>query len=162
MCIENNVLKIYNVNGNIMEKIKIQVLHTGEVRTSPYLPYGNGCSIIKASDIDYVLLTPHLDCDRANGLRLVKEAKSILVSNDELNMLKKPSLLLKIRFQKKWWSSTKIKGFDYNDSECPFGKEFDLFGDGSVKMINIHGHYGGYGEKSWREMITSGTSMDYG
>lgn len=92
-------------------------------------------------------------------------------------MLKKPSLVLKIRFQKKWWSSTKIKGFDYNDSEGPFGKEFDLFGDGSVKMINIHGHYdglcavkiknsegkyvlGGYGEKSWREMITSGISMD--
>lgn len=164
-----------------MEKIKIHVLHTGEVRTSPYLPYGNGCSIIKASgfttpkskwiwmpvsvyliehpkglilvdtgwnrdmspngeydkkaqikslgsyilylinqgkvekgkaideqlnkmgikasDIDYVLLT-HLDCDHANGLKLVKDAKNILVSNDELSMLKKQSPVIKIRFQK--------------------------------------------------------------
>ena len=247
-----------------MEKIKIHVLHTGEVRTSPYLPYGNGCSIIKASgfttpkskwiwmpvsvyliehpkglilvdtgwsrdmspsgeydkkaqikslgsyilylinqgkiekgkaideqlnkmgikasNIDYVLLT-HIDCDHANGLRLVKEAKNILVSNDELNMLKNPSPVLKIRFQKKWWNDTKIKGFDYNDSEGPFGKAFDLFGDESVKMINIPGHCdglcavkiknsegkyvllfsdGGYSEKSWREMITSGISMDKG
>lgn len=47
--IENNGLIIYNIVGDIMEKIKIHVLHTGEVRTSPYLPYGNGCSIIKAS-----------------------------------------------------------------------------------------------------------------
>lgn len=32
-----------------MNKIKIHILHIGKVRTSPYLPYGNGCSIIKAS-----------------------------------------------------------------------------------------------------------------
>lgn len=255
---------IYNIVGDIMEKIKIHVLHTGEVRTSPYLPYGNGCSIIKASgfttpkskwiwmpvsvyliehpkglilvdtgwnrdmspngeydkkaqikslgsyilylinqgkvekgkaideqlnkmgikasDIDYVLLT-HLDCDHANGLKLVKDAKNILVSNDELSMLKKQSPVIKIRFQKKWWNGTKLKGFNYNDNEGPFGKAFDLFGDESIKMINIPGHSdglcavkiknsegkyvllfsdGGYGEKSWREMITSGISMDKG
>lgn len=249
--IENNGLIIYNIVGDIMEKIKIHVLHTGEVRTSPYLPYGNGRSIIKASgfttpkskwiwmpvsvyliehpkglilvdtgwnrdmspngeydkkaqikslgsyilylinqgkvekgkaideqlnkmgikasDIDYVLLT-HLDCDHANGLKLVKDAKNILVSNDELSMLKKQSPVIKIRFQKKWWNGTKLKGFNYNDNEGPFGKAFDLFGDESIKMINIPGHSdglcavkiknsegkyvllfsdGGYGEKSW-------------
>ena len=77
----------------------------------------------------------------------------------------------------------KLKGFNYNDNEGPFGKAFDLFGDESIKMINIPGHSdglcavkiknsegkyvllfsdGGYGEKSWREMITSGISMDKG
>lgn len=245
-----------------MDNIKIHVLHTGMVRTSPYLPYGNGCGIIKASgittpkskwlwmpvsvyliehpkgvilvdtgwnrsmspngeydkgaqirslgsfilyninqgyvekgmavdeqlqkmgfkaeDIDYVLLT-HLDCDHANGLSLVKNAKNILVSNDEFKMLKGKSPVLKIRFQKQWWSGTKIKGFDYNDNEGPFGRAFDLFGDGSVKMINIPGHSdglcavkitnskgkyvllfsdGGYGERSWREMIPSGITMN--
>ena len=61
------------------------------------------------------------------------------------------------------------------------GKSFDLFGDGSVKMINIPGHCdglcavkltnadgryvllfsdGGYATKSWKEMITSGVSLD--
>ena len=34
------------------------------------------------SDIDYLILT-HLDCDHASGLKLVKEAKHILVSRDE-------------------------------------------------------------------------------
>ena len=35
-----------------MEKIKIHVLRTGEVRVSPYLPFGgDDCSIIKASGI---------------------------------------------------------------------------------------------------------------
>ncbi len=245
-----------------MDKIKIHILHTGKVRTSPYLPYGNGCSIIKASgfttpkskwiwmpvsvyliehpkglilfdtgwsramspngkydkkaqikslgspilycinqgfiekgkaiderlnelgykpsDIDYVLLS-HLDCDHANGLELVKNAKNILVSNDEFEMLKKPSPIIKIRFQIKWWKNTKIKGFDYNDNQGPFQKSFDLFGDGSIELINIAGHSdglcalkiknddgkyvllfsdGGYGEKSWKEMITSGITMD--
>lgn len=245
-----------------MDNIKIHVLHTGKVRTSPYLPYGNGCGIIKASgittprnkwlwmpvsvyliehpkglvlvdtgwnrsmspngeydkkaqidslgsfvlyninqgfvesgaavdeqlnamgikpsDLDYVLLT-HLDCDHANGLSLVKDAKNILVSNDEFKMLNNKSPIIKIRFQNKWWNDTKIKGFEYNDTEGPFGKAYDLFGDGSIKMINIPGHSdglcavkvknsdgkfvlmfsdGGYGEKSWRDMITSGITMD--
>ena len=35
-----------------MEKIKIHVLRTGEVRVSPYLPFGgDDCSIVKASGI---------------------------------------------------------------------------------------------------------------
>lgn len=38
---------------------------------------------IKPSDLDYVLLS-HLDCDHVNGLELVKDAKHILVSKDEL------------------------------------------------------------------------------
>lgn len=245
-----------------MDNIKIHIFHTGMVRTSPYLPYGNGCGLIKASgittpkskwiwmpvstyliehpkglilvdtgwdrsmspngaydkkaqisslgsfilyninqgfvesgasvdeqlnamgikpsDLDYVLLT-HLDCDHANGLPLIKDAKHILVSNDEINMLKKQSPIIKIRFQDKWWRNTKIEGFNYNDVEGPFGKAYDLFGDGSIKMINIPGHSdglcavkiknsdgkyvllfsdGGYGEKSWRDLITSGISMD--
>ena len=112
---------------------------------------------------------------------IIKGAKHILVSNDEINMLKKQSPIIKIRFQDKWWRNTKIEGFNYNDVEGPFGKAYDLFGDGSIKMINIPGHSdglcavkiknsdgkyvllfsdGGYGEKSWRDLITSGISMD--
>ena len=41
-----------------MDKIKIHVLRTGEVRVSPYLPFGgDNCSIIKASG----LTTPKKD-----------------------------------------------------------------------------------------------------
>lgn len=69
----------------------------------------------------------------------------------------------------------------WNGTEGPVGKSFDLFGDGTVVMVNIPGHCdglcavkltnadgkfvllfadGGYATKSWREMITSGVSLD--
>lgn len=245
-----------------MGEIKIHILHTGYVVTSPYLPYGGDCGIIKASgfttpkskrikmpvsvyivehpkglllidtgwnrtmspdgkydrqaqirslgspllyminqgfvgygetvseqlermniapeDIDYVLLT-HLDCDHANGLSLVSGAKNILVSSDELKFADRRSPVIRTRYRKKWWNGTKIKGFDWNCSDGPFGRAYDLFSDGSVKMINIPGHSdglcavkiqnadkkfvllfsdGGYGARSWEEMIPSGISSD--
>ena len=136
---------------------------------------------IKPSDLDYVLLT-HLDCDHANGLRQVSDAKRILVSNDELSPhnLRK-GLAERIRYQSRWWDGTHLEGFDWNGGEGPAGKSFDLFGDGSVVMVNIPGHSagqcavkltgaegkfvllfadGGYAGKSWEELITSGISQD--
>ncbi len=135
---------------------------------------------IAPRDIDCVLLT-HLDCDHANGLSLVKGAKRILVSNAELKCAKKPSPVVRIRYNDKWWRGCNVEGFDWNDSEGPFGRAYDLFGDGSVKMINIPGHSdglcavkltnaegkfvllfsdGGYASRSWQEMISSGICMD--
>lgn len=132
---------------------------------------------IKDKDIDYVLLT-HLDCDHANGLKQVKNAKHILVSKDEVACAKKNGI---VRYQKKWWEGVDMTAFDWNGTEGPVHKSFDLFGDGSIKLINIPGHAdglfavkitntngkyvllfadGGYAEKSWKEMITSGISLD--
>ena len=240
--------------------MKIHVLHTGEVRVSPYLPFGgDNCNLLKASgmttpkedwiwlpvsvyliehpqglilvdtgwhrdmspegvydkaaqikslgsrvlynvnqgqiplgeavdeqletmgikpaDLDYVLLT-HLDCDHANGLRAVKDAKHIIVAQEELDCARKNGL---IRYKKKWWEGVDLQTIEWNGTEGPAGKSFDLFGDGSVKMINIPGHCdglcavkitredgkfvllfsdGGYATKSWKEMITSGVSLD--
>ena len=108
---------------------------------------------IKPADLDYVLLT-HLDCARKNGF---------------------------IRYKKKWWEGVALQTIEWNGTEGPAQKSFDLFGDGSIKMINIPGHCdglcavkitredghyvllfsdGGYATKSWKEMITSGVSLD--
>ena len=127
---------------------------------------------IKPSDLDYVLLT-HLDCDHANGLRAVKDAKHIIVAQEELDCARKNGF---IRYKKKWWEGVDLETIEWNGTEGPAGKSFDLFGDGSVKMINIPGHCnglcavkitredgkyvllfsdGGYATKSWKEMITS-------
>lgn len=134
----------------------------------------------KSSDIDLVLLS-HLDCDHANGLELVKDAKKILVSNDELVWADKHSLINMIRYNSKWWDKAKISGFEWNDTQGPVNKSFDVFGDGCFQMVNIPGHSnglcalkiknkqgkfvllfsdGGYAEKSWREMIPSGIATD--
>lgn len=246
-----------------MNTIKIHILHTGDVRVSPYLPFGGDkCSILKASgmttpkskwiwlpvccyyietpkgkilfdtgwhrdmspdgvydkraqirslgsrllynvnqgvlpkgdavdeqlaamgvhpsDLDYVLLS-HLDCDHANGLKLVAEAKNILVSRAEMDGTKRCDFQTKIRFQKRWWNGTKLRTFDWNGTEGPVGKSYDVLGDGSLRMVNIPGHSaglcalkitnadgkfvllfadGGYATKSWKEMITSGIALD--
>jgi len=243
-----------------MDMMKIHVLHTGEVRVSPYLPFGgDNCNLLKASgmttpkedwiwlpvsvyliehpkglilvdtgwhrdmspegvydkaaqikslgsrvlynvnqgqiplgeavdeqleamgikpaDLDYVLLT-HLDCDHANGLRAVKDAKHIIVAQEELDCARKNGF---IRYKKKWWEGVDLQTIEWNGTEGPAQKSFDLFGDGSIKMINIPGHCdglcavkitredgryvllfsdGGYATKSWKEMITSGVSLD--
>ena len=43
--------------------MKIHVLHTGEVRVSPYLPFGgDNCNLLKASG----MTTPKEDCNHPN------------------------------------------------------------------------------------------------
>ncbi len=133
---------------------------------------------VKPSDLDYVLLT-HLDCDHANGLPLVKDAKHILASKDELQCAKNNAA---VRYKSKWWRNTKLQAFEWNDTQGPVGKSYDLFGDGSVQLVNIPGHAdglfavkvkaddgkyvllyadGGYSSKSWKDMVLSGIALDH-
>lgn len=131
---------------------------------------------LKDSDIDAVLIT-HLDCDHANGLKQVPGAKKFMVSADEVKFAKKHPE----RYCKGWWKDIPLSPFDWNDTEGPAGRSYDLLGDGSVQLINIPGHAdglfavkvtnaegkfvllfsdGGYARKSWEEQITSGIAAD--
>lgn len=133
---------------------------------------------IKDSDIDAVLIT-HLDCDHANGLKQVKNAKKFVVSADEVRFANK--ITNKVRYYKGWWDGIDLTEFEWNDNEGPVGKSYDLLGDGSIELINIPGHAdglcavkvknadgkfvllfsdGGYARKSWEEQITSGIAAD--
>lgn len=135
---------------------------------------------VSPADIDYVLIS-HLDCDHVNGLRQVAEAKNILVAEAEMKGAERPGIQNRIRFQRRWWDGIGLRLFTWNGTEGPAGKSYDALGDGSVVMINIPGHSeglcalkiknakgkyvllyadGGYGEKSWRSMITSGIALD--
>ena len=135
---------------------------------------------IKASDLDYVLLS-HLDCDHVNGLRHVRDAKHILVSRADMTGTRRFSFQIRIRFQKRWWDAVGLNTFEWNGTEGPVGKSYDVLGDGSLIMVNIPGHSeglcalkvkntegkyvllfsdGGYATKSWRDMITSGITLD--
>ena len=131
-------------------------------------------------DIDAVLLT-HLDCDHANGIKQVKGAKKFLVAADEVKFASQKSMEIKIRYNSDWWKDVKIKQYDWNDTQGPVGKSYDLLGDGSIELVNIPGHAdglfavkvknddgkfvllfsdGGYAKKSWDEMILSGIAAD--
>ena len=131
---------------------------------------------LRDSNLDAVLLT-HLDCDHANGLKQVKNAKKFLVAADEVKFAKKH----RERYYKGWWKDIPLTPFEWNDTRGPAGKSYDLLGDGSIQLINIPGHAdglfavkikndegkfvllfsdGGYARKSWEEMITSGIAAD--
>lgn len=130
---------------------------------------------IKTSDLDYVILS-HLHTDHVSGLKQVKDAKRIMVSEIEWKDTKK----YPIRYAKRMWDGVNIETFKFQDSQYgPVGKSYDLFGDGSIILVNIPGHTnglaammilrddkyvllfsdGGYAEKSWKEMIAPGTAL---
>ena len=135
---------------------------------------------IHPADLDLVLLS-HLDCDHANGLKLVADAKQILVSKDELLFAENKTPVNRIRYNADWWRGTKMQTFAWNGTEGPAGKSYDVFGDGSLVMVNIPGHSkglcalkitgsdgrfvllyadGGYARRSWEQLITSGIADD--
>ena len=135
---------------------------------------------LNISDIDYLLLT-HLDCDHVEGLHALADAKQILVSRTEMEFATHGPFSNHIRYQSKWWDGINIKLFDWNGTEGCYHRSFDLFGDGSVELINIPGHSngllavkikneenkfvllfadGGYATKSWQKMIVSGIAAD--
>jgi len=135
---------------------------------------------IRPADLDLVLLS-HLDCDHANGLKLVADAKRILVSKDELAFSGNGTPVNRIRYNADWWDDTKMQTFDWNGTEGPAERSYDVFGDGSLVMVNIPGHSkglcalkitgsdgrfvllyadGGYARKSWEQLITSGIADD--
>ena len=134
----------------------------------------------KTSDIDYLILT-HLDCDHAQGLKDMKDAKRIMVSRAEMEFATHGPLENRIRYHSKWWKDVDLELFDWNDREGYFNRSFDLFGDKSIQLINIPGHCdglvavkisnkdnkfvllfsdGGYAAKSWKEMIVSGIAVN--
>ncbi|MDO4401112.1 MAG: N-acyl homoserine lactonase family protein [Coriobacteriia bacterium] len=133
---------------------------------------------IAARDIDAVLLT-HLDCDHANGLVQVKDAKRFVVAADEVRFASK--ITNRVRYNKGWWSCVELDEIEWNATEGPACRSYDLLGDGSIRLINIPGHAdglfavkvaneegkfvllfsdGGYASKSWQQMITSGIAAD--
>lgn len=167
--------QIESLGSFLLYKINQGVLENGAAINEQLEKMG-----IKDSDIDYVLLT-HLDCDHVNGLKQVSKAKKILVSRSEMEFAHKKSVVNLIRYQHRWWDGVNLTLFDWNGSVGPYHRSFDLFGDGSIVMVNIPGHSdglcavkitnpegkyvllfsdGGYATKSWRDMITSGIAED--
>lgn len=131
---------------------------------------------IDPKDIDYVVLT-HLHSDHVSGLKLVKDAKNILVSRDELEGANED----KFRYIHHMWVGINFKTFEMKGSKYgPKNLSFDLFGDDSVVFVSVPGHTKGlvatliqnndkfvlltsdcgYGKKSWEEMILPGVMIN--
>lgn len=166
--------QIKSLGSYMLWRVNQGMVPTGMTATEQLARIG-----IKPSDIDYVLVT-HLDCDHANGINQFKGAKHIMASNPEIKDVHH-SKMHGTRFQPRWWNQINLEGFDWNDNQGPFRRSYDLFGDGSVELINIPGHTdglfavkiknkdgkfwlfvsdGGYGHQSWEKMITSGICVN--
>lgn len=167
--------QIRSLGGRLLFQTNQAMLPAGEAIDEQLAAMG-----LQPSDLDCVLLS-HLDCDHANGLKLVQDAKRILVSEDEMRFATKKTPVNQIRYHASWWEGTKIKTFDWNGTEGPVGKSYDIFDNGQFVMVNIPGHSaglcalkirsgagrfallvsdGGYAKKSWEQMILSGIADD--
>ncbi len=124
---------------------------------------------VKTSDLDYVVLS-HLHTDHASGLKLVKDAKNLLVSEDELAS----ASMEKIKYVHHMWEGVNLKTFKFTPSHYgPANRSYDLFGDESIVFVYLPGHTVGlagaliqnsgkfvlltsdcgYAYKSWEQMI---------
>ena len=91
---------------------------------------------LTAKDIDYIFFS-HMDFDHTSGLRLVKDAKHIMASEEEI----KDSQKYFFRYVKSNWEFTNIEAFCYQETGIgPVGKSYDVFGDGTVVLVNTPGH----------------------
>ena len=124
---------------------------------------------IKPSDLDYVIVS-HLHTDHASGLKLVKDAKNILVSEEELAY----AATEKVKYVHHMWEGVNLKTFKLTASPYgPVKRSYDLFGDESIIFVYLPGHTPGlvgtliqnngkfvlltsdcgYAYKSWEQMI---------
>lgn len=131
----------------------------------------------RTSDIDYVLMS-HLHCDHASGLKLVKDAKKILVSKEEWEIANKLPLV----YLPHEWDGVNVRTYSFEQGKIgPFNKSLDIFGDGSVVQVYTPGHSSGltstlikggngkyvllaadtgYSQMSWEKMLTPGICVN--
>lgn len=166
--------QVASLDSRLLYKVNQGVVAEGQTVAEQLAARGIG-----PSDLACVLMS-HLDCDHANGLPDLRGASPVLVAPEELAFAAKfPNNV--VRYRRRWWKDSEVKPFEWNGSEGPAGKSFDVFGDGALTMINIPGHSdglcalkvaggdgrfvllysdGGYATRSWREQILPGISAD--
>ena len=158
----------YEVLGDYHYKINQSFLPKGQAIDEQLSVMG-----LKPSDLDYVLLS-HLHTDHVSGVKLVADAKNIMVSDVEKYNAEGP---MAQSYESHMWKGVDLKTFHLEDTGYgPHGKSLDLFGDGSVILVSVAGHTEGlcavqinhngkfvlltgdcgYAPKSWKEMIRPG------
>jgi len=89
-------------------------------------------------DLDFVVMS-HLHTDHVGGLREVESAKKVLVNDVEWECAHDRANHLV--YDEKFWSGIDVETYHMRDSGIgPVGKSFDLFGDGTVELVNLPGH----------------------
>lgn len=91
---------------------------------------------VRPAELDYVLMT-HMDIDHDSGLRLVRDAKQILISESEWQAIHSAQ----VRYVKQPWQNIPIGVMPLApDASAPHGASWDVFGDKSVRVLSMPGH----------------------
>ncbi len=113
----------------------------------PYVPEGMAIHEqlaargIRPEDLDIVLLT-HLDPDHVAGIRHVKNAKRILVAEDEYFW--NCRFVYQARQPKKLFEGIPMERFWYRGSDMGTNRwSYDLLEDNTIHCVNIPGHTDG-------------------
>lgn len=94
---------------------------------------------ISPAQLDAVLLT-HLDVDHVSGLELVKDAQKIYANARELRAADRGD----VRYNRNLWKDIPIEPLPMAHTGVgPNGLSFDVFGDGSVRFVDLSGHSAG-------------------
>jgi len=131
---------------------------------------------IRPADLDYVVLS-HMHTDHAGGVRQFAQAKTLLVSAQELAHARTN----RGEYVASHWNDLPLQTFPLSPSQHgPVQLAHDLFGDDSVVFISVPGHTPGqvatliqnngkfllltsdcgYARKSWEQMILPGVTSD--
>lgn len=95
---------------------------------------------IRPPDINYLFFS-HLDFDHTSGLALLKGVRHIQAASEEIADAKKYFF----RYVKSNWDFANLKSFSYEKTGIgPVGKSYDVFGDGSILLVNTPGHSHGH------------------
>jgi glyoxylase-like metal-dependent hydrolase (beta-lactamase superfamily II) len=95
---------------------------------------------IRPQKIDCVYFS-HMDFDHTSGIPLVEGAKRFSTAREELSDANRYFF----RYVKASWQSVNIEPFEYENSGVgPVGKSYDVFDDGSVRLVNTPGHSHGH------------------
>lgn len=126
-------------------------------------------------DLDYVVLS-HMHTDHVSGLKHVKDAKKIIVSEKEWKAANHD-----FGYVKTMWDGMKVSPFLFETIPFgPFHKGLDLFQDQSIYLVYTPGHSKGhvsvlvkvskgwvllasdvgYSTRSWEEQILPGVTTD--
>lgn len=95
---------------------------------------------LKPSDIDWLFLS-HLDFDHTSGIELLYGVKNVRAADEEI----KDARGNFIRYVRSTWSAANLQPFYYAQTGLgPVGKSYDVFGDGTVQLVNTPGHSHGH------------------
>lgn len=91
---------------------------------------------LRDADIGCIVFS-HMDFDHTSGLEHLRRAKRVMASEEEYA----DSGKYFFRYVKSSWDFMPIETFSFAETGIgPVGKSFDLFGDGSVVLVNTPGH----------------------